>query len=208
MLTDIWRVREQIKSDTMGNRVERLMEGDEFLLWCLDQEDRYELVNGVPVKMMAGASEVHDRILVNVISLLNGQLRGSPCRPTTADIAVRTRIRNYRRPDVTVTCGSPPRADRYDAEEPKMVVEVLSPSNFGLDWQRKLEEYRNHPTLRYILLVDPKLPGATLISRTATDWTHRNFDTLTDVIELPDINCRLAMADIFETVEFVEREVT
>ena len=106
------------------------MEGDEFLLWCLDQEDRYELVNGVPVKMMAGASRAHDRVAVNLIASLLGQL------------------------------------------------------------------------------VDPKLPGATLISRTETDWTHRNRDTLADVIDLPVINCRLTMAAIFETVEFVEREVT
>ena len=30
----------------MANRAERLMDGDEFLLWCLDQEDRYELIDG------------------------------------------------------------------------------------------------------------------------------------------------------------------
>jgi hypothetical protein len=48
----------------MANRAERQMDADEFLLWCLDQEDRYELVNGFPVKMgdgpqmMTGASRL------------------------------------------------------------------------------------------------------------------------------------------------------
>jgi Uma2 family endonuclease len=187
----------------LGNRVERFLEPDEFLVWCLNQDDRYELVNGLPVKMMTGTSEVHDLVVVNIISTLRDQLRGSPCRPTTADIAVRTRIRMVRRPDVTVTCG-PVRTDRYDAEMPKLVVEVLSPSNVGLGWQRKLEEYRTHPTLRYILLVDTQKPGATLLSRADVGWTDTNFDTLTDVIELPDIACRLSMANVYEGIAFSE----
>ena len=106
----------------MGNRVEKVIEGEVFLQWCLDQDDRYELVNGIPVKMMAGASEVHDQMVVNLIMSLGTRLRGTRCRPTTADIAIRTRIRNYRRPDVTVTRGPAPRADRFDAEECKLVV--------------------------------------------------------------------------------------
>ncbi len=84
----------------MAGAAPQLMEADEFLVWCLDQEARYELIEGVPVEMMAGASEVHDRVVVNIISLLNAQLRGSDYRPTTADIALRTRIRSARRPDV------------------------------------------------------------------------------------------------------------
>ena len=50
----------------MANRGEKLMDADEFLVWCLDQDDRYELVNGVPVRMgdgpqmMTGASRLHD----------------------------------------------------------------------------------------------------------------------------------------------------
>ena len=188
----------------MGDRVQKVMDGDEFLLWCLDQDDRYELVNGIPAKMMAGASEIHDLLVVNVIAALHRQLRGSRCRPTTANIAVRTRIRNYRRPDVTVTCGPTPRADRFDAEEPKMVVEVLSPSNVGLDWQRKIEEYRTHPTLRYILLIDTKRAGATLLSRAELGWTDSNFDDMSDMIELPDVACRLPMADVYEGSTFPE----
>ena len=110
------------------------MDGDEFLLWCLDQEDRYELIDGYPVKMtegpnmMTGASRVHDRVVAKLISLLTGQLLGSPCWAATADLAIRTRIRRYRRADVIVTCD-PVLRNRYDADDIKLVVEVLSPSN-------------------------------------------------------------------------------
>lgn len=132
---------------------DHLMDEDEFLTWCLSQERKYELVDGIPVEMMAGASGRHDLILTNIIALLKTKLRGSRCRPTTADIALKTRSRVMRRPDVTVTCD-PPRPDVYDAREPRMVVEVLSPSNVGVRWDRKLDEYRRHKALDYILLVD------------------------------------------------------
>ena len=193
----------------MGNKAERLMEADEFLLWCLDQEDKYELVNGIPVKMldgpnmMTGASHLHDRVVVNVIVLLKAQLRGTRCTPATADIAVRTRGRGIRRPDITVTCDDP-RSDRYESEDTKMVVEVLSPSNIGMTWQRKIEEYRHLAGLAYILLIDTQSPSATLLIRTATDWSSADFDGLDAVIALPDIACTLPMADIYDGVPFGE----
>ncbi len=161
----------------MADSAERLMEVDEFLLWCLDQEDRYELVDGVPVKMveevmtpdgpkmMTGASGLHDRIVVHLIGALHAQLRGSPCRPTTAAIGVKTKFRSVRRPDVAVTCDEV-RADRYDAN-PKLIVEVLSPSNRGVSWQRKLDEYWRLDAPQYVLLVEQTEPRATLFRATA-----------------------------------------
>ena len=181
----------------MAGAALRLMEADKFLVWCLDKEARYELIEGVPVEMMAVASEVHDRIVVNIISLLNAQLRGSPCRPTTADIALRTRIRSLRRPDVTVTCG-PPRADVYDAQQPRMVVEVLSPSNVGVGWERKMRELRQREGLDYILLVDAQVVAATLYQRSENGWDDLDFERLSETIELDRIGCRLTMAEIYE----------
>ena len=81
----------------MANVAYQTMSVDEFLVWQLDQEVRYELVEGHPVKMQTGASNYHDVITVNVILALGNQLRGKPCRVATADTAIRTRIRSARR---------------------------------------------------------------------------------------------------------------
>jgi Uma2 family endonuclease len=197
----------------MAEAAQKLMTVEEFLIWCLDQEDRYELVDGVPVplyeerwevvdgvrtKMMVGASAVHDQIVINVIRELSIQLRGTRCRPTTADLALRTRPRGIRRPDVTVTCD-PPRNDLYEAQDPKMAVEVLSPSNKGIRWQRKLEEYRLRDGLIYILLIASDEAKATLISRSGEAWSPS--DGRDGVIELPAIGCNLAMAEIYDGLE-------
>ncbi len=187
----------------MAERTLATMNIEEFLAWQLDQDERYELVDGIPLQMMAGASEVHDRIVTNIIIALGIQLRGSPCRPATADVAVRTSIRVLRRPDVTVTCGDA-RADSFEAANPRLVVEVLSPSNSGLAWQRKLEEYRRHEGIAYILLVDSRVVSTTLLTRSGAGWEPTDYDRIADVIALPAIDCRLAMADVYESLALPE----
>lgn len=181
----------------MATTALKLMDADEFLVWCLDKETRYELVDGVPVEMMAGASSVHDTIVINIITMLRNQLRGSGCRPATADTALRTRIRAVRRPDVTVTCD-PPRSSVYEALQPRMVVEVLSPSNKGLSWDRKMREYRRHEALQYILLIDSEVVDVTLYERSSDGWNDIDFEKMDDVIDLNRIGCRLSLAEIYD----------
>jgi Uma2 family endonuclease len=187
----------------MSNTATKLMDPDEFLIWCLDQEERYELIDGIPVEMMAGASGMHDRIVVNLIMSLGNQLRGKPYRPTTADTALRTRIRSVRRPDVMVTCD-PPRDDVYEAVDPRLAIEVLSKSNVGVPWDRKLKEYRRHEKLEYILLVDSAIVAVTLYQRTATGWDDVDADRLADVIALPKIGCTLSLGDIYDGTGLLE----
>jgi len=187
----------------MSNTAVQLMDVDEFLLWCLDQDGKFELVDGVAVEMMAGASDRHDVIVVNLIVGLGNQLRGSGCRPTTADIALRTRIRSVRRPDVMVTCDTP-RGDVYEAINPRLAVEVLSKSNTGVPWDRKLSEYRRHQKLDYILLVDSALVAAKLYLRTASGWDEVDADRFGDVIEFPKIGCRLSLDEIYQGTGLAE----
>ncbi len=187
----------------MSNAAVQLMEADDFLLWCLEQERGYELVDGLVVELMAGASKRHDVIVINIIAALRQKLRGSGCLPTTADTALRTRIRSVRRPDVMVTCD-PPRNDVYEAINPQVAIEVLSKSNAGIDWDRKLNEYRRHPKLDYILLVDSAVVGATLYVRDETGWEPVDFSRFADVVAFPKIPCQLTLAEIYEDTALLE----
>ena len=187
----------------MANVAYQTMSVDEFLIWQLDQEVRYELVEGHPVKMQTGASNYHDVITVNVILALGNQLRGKPCRVATADTAIRTRIRSARRGDVVVTC-EPPRRDSYEATAPRLIVEVLSRSNTGVRWQRKLEEYRRREGLQYILLIDSRRIEATLLTRSGETWEPTDYNDLADTTDLPEIGCKLPMADIYGGLTFDE----
>ena len=73
------------------------MTQDEFLAWQEREDRHYELVDGVPVlplKMMTGASQAHDRVVVNIIRELANQLRAAPAgrRPTISPFVFRAEI--------------------------------------------------------------------------------------------------------------------
>jgi len=184
----------------------RRMTQDEFFDWQERQEHLYELVDGIPVlplKMMTGASQRHDRVAVNVIASLHGQLRGGPCRPTTDDLAVRIPSGNVRRPDVTVECGGQGGLREFAVREPRVVIEVLSPSTMSFDRIRELPEFQTIPSVQHILLIDTETPRADLWSRQDDGhWLQTKCDGLDAKVALPAIGASLALADVFEGLEF------
>jgi len=179
------------------------MTADEFLEWCLHQEGKWELVDGEPVLMMAGATDRHDRVVVNLILALGNRLRGSGCRPTTDDIAARMMSGNIRRPDVTVDCGrGEPTAMTSTA--PVVFFEVLSPTTRTLDFHRKPEEYRRVPTLRHFVIVDPEEPNLLLWTRDSDGgWREAQIKGLDAELPLEALGLALPLAEIYEDVPLI-----
>jgi len=173
----------------------------EFYLWCEEQEDRFELVDGFPVPMhgqQSGASNFHDIVVTNALASLHSQLRGSPCRATTADTAVPITHNRCRRADMLVTC-EPPKDKTYETGEPRLVMEVLSPSNRGAAWKRKLNDYRNLvPTLTYLVLVDPLRVWVSVETRSEVGWTESTHEDITETLAFPELGCELRLTDLYE----------
>lgn len=183
----------------------RRMTADEFFAWQERQEQAYELVEGMPVlrfRMMTGATQAHDRVVVNIIISLGNQLRAGPCRPSTSDLSVRIPAGNIRRPDVTVECGQGNKRDMA-VTEPRVVIEVLSPSTMSFDRFRKLPEYQTVATISHILLVDTEAPRLDMWSRDAAGgWAQAKLDGLDATVELPAVGASLSLADVFEGLTF------
>jgi Uma2 family endonuclease len=176
---------------------------DEFFEWQLGQEINYELVDGVPVasvKAMTGATDRHDRVTVNAIGTLFQQLRGKPCRPKTDDTSVLT-FRGTRRPDITIECGKPGPRDMA-ADEPRVVIEVLSPSTTRYDRFQKLAEYQQHPAIRVILIVDTEQPRVTVWRRDGEMWKTSEMEGLDATVSLPEIDADLPLSELYLGVEF------
>ena len=180
------------------------MTGEEFLVWCLDQEEKYEFVDGFPVLLhqpingLSGATERHDMVVVNLIARLHAKLRGGPCRPTTSDQAVRTSIKKFRRPDVTIECG-PRDPDALEVRQPVVVFEVMSPSNRPSEVVSKIEEYKRNPAIMHIVLIEPAVITITVLSRGVDGlWTDRTLTDLSDVLVLDPPKVELALTEIYE----------
>jgi Uma2 family endonuclease len=80
---------------------------------------------------------------------------------------------------------------------------VLSPGTERVDRGEKRLNYQALPSLETYVLVDQSRLAVSVYWRTPEGWT---FDLLTepaDVLELPEIECRLALAGIYERTSLV-----
>lgn len=170
---------------------------DEFLVWCETQEERYELIDGVP-RMMTGARKAHDRIMRRALRRLEDQLEGGPCEPFSDDIAVEIGASSVLRPDVVVGCGDRD-GSRLTADMPVLVIEVLSKSTRSIDLLRKSIEYKSVPTLRYLLFLEMELvTGAFYACGDDGHWSDMWLVGRDTVIEMPEINVSLTLGDFYE----------
>ena len=167
----------------MATHATRLLTVDEFLSiefrFDEDVAPRIELDNG-RISAMAGGSALHSIVQGNIFAALLRELRGSGCRPHGPDMGVRTNDLSLRYPDVSVFCGHQNAEDaklRYYSD-PKLVVEVLSPSTRRKDEGIKLIEYRAVSSLDAILYVDPDARAVRLSTRTkAGGWQDAEVAT-------------------------------
>ncbi len=186
----------------MGEQAHAAMSVEAYYAWAERQDDRHEYVDGFPVRMMSGASRRHDQIVVNVIAELRGQLRGRACRPFTADTAVATRTSRRRRPDIGIECG-PRRDGDYEANEPRVVIEVLSPSTREFNLFGKLDEYKALDSIDAILLIEPNAAEIMVWTRAADrSWSHERIDGLDAAVALPSVGVALRLAEIYDGLTF------
>jgi Uma2 family endonuclease len=76
-----------------------------FLDWEERQRERFELAGGV-VRMMAGGTEDHDRIAINIAAALRTRLRGTPCSAHGSNLKLLSRAMGASMyPDAFVRCG-------------------------------------------------------------------------------------------------------
>lgn len=173
------------------------MDADTFLEWCTRQEESYELVDGLP-RMMSPVRRAHAKAVRNGLAALAGKLKGRPCQPFAENVAVRVPNGNVRLPDLLVDCGSDD-PDLLHAEQPVLIVEVLSRSTRQIDLVRKVAEYQRVPSIEYILIIEPdEVSGALLTRRGADTWSTLLLVGGDTEIPLPALGITLSLSEFYE----------
>lgn len=114
---------------------------------------KHELVEG-EIFAMAGASERHNRIALNIAFHLRNATRGKTCRAFMADMKLRLASgTTYYYPDAMLVCDPADDHPIYK-QSPCFIAEVLSPATASIDVREKLAAYRGLASLRYYLLAD------------------------------------------------------
>ena len=177
---------------------------EKYLALERDAEEKHEYWEG-EIVAMADGSPAHNAICFNLAASLGPQLRGSGCRGFTSDQRVRVPLKNrYVYPDLTIVCGKAlfEDDDAYTVANPTLIVEVLSQATENDDRGPKLFGYRTLPSLRGYLLVAQDRTWIESWSRQDDGrWLVTEIEDPTATLDLPEIGCKLPLAEIFEEVE-------
>jgi Uma2 family endonuclease len=181
------------------------MSVEEFYSWLATQtQGKFELVDG-EIVAMAGANRRHDRIAINALRLVGNALEGHPCQPFTSDTYIVIPAGNRRQADMGIDCGTPEDTS-LEADEPTMVLEILSPTTRVFDRTDKIEEYKTVPSLEYIILIDPDYPQVRVYRRESDrSWVSDRLTGLDAVIELPKFDIRLSLGVLYAGLAFRPR---
>jgi Uma2 family endonuclease len=156
---------------TMGQAIQKtVFTATDYLAWETEQIERHEYLDG-EIFAMAGAEDRHVTVALNMAFALRQHLSGSPCRTYMSDMRLHVATANsYFYPDVLVTCSPLDQASPLVKTEPKLIVEVLSPSTAAYDRGVKFGQYRSLPSLEEYVLID--------LDTRATDAYRKGADGL------------------------------
>ena len=179
---------------------------EEYLDLERSSEIRHEYLDGF-VYAMAGESPAHSTIYFNLAVTVGTQVKDTPCRGFSPNMKVRAgKSGLYAYPDLMIVCGEPILHDeRGDViANPTVIFEVLSPSTEVYDRGEKFLRYRTEiETLQDYVLVAQDRPLIEHFSRqTDGAWLQSKINGLAGVLALPSIDCRIALADVYNRLAF------
>ena len=173
---------------------------EDFLAWENQQVDKHEFHRG-EVFAMVGGRRTHGRVVLNLATQLNLQLRGSPCQVFSESMKIEIVKDTILYPDLFVTCDKADLATDMIFRSPTLVIEVLSPSTQAYDRSQKFALYRRLDSLQEYILVDPETRRIDGFRRGADGHWVLNDMSQDEVMDCASVGCKVALADIFHGLE-------
>ncbi len=181
------------------------MTPEDYLAFERDMPDRYEYIGG-RVYMMTGTSRNHNRIEGNIYTSLRNRFGDRPCEVFVESIRVQVQSAGaYVYPDLIAICGEQKVVDGVldTLTNPQVIFEVQSPSTKSYDRNGKFDLYRRIDTLQEYLLISQDTPHIAHYVRQANGaWLPRDIVGLDGSLTIAALDVTLALADVYEKVEF------
>jgi Uma2 family endonuclease len=151
---------------------------------------------------MAGASNNHVLITLNLAAMLRNHLRGSGCRTYVSDTKIQIEsINTYYYPDITISCDQRDRAFENFLRYPCLIVEVLSSTTEAFDRGDKFADYRHLDSLQeYILISQNRMNIECFRRNTENQWVLNPYGEA-DRLHLASLDFQCAVTDVYEEVD-------
>ena len=169
----------------------------DYLQGELNAGVKHQLVDG-EIYAMAGASEAHNTITLNLAADLRFKLKGSSCKPFMADMKVHTCGDIYY-PDIMVVCQQHDDDTEYVKNAPTLIVEVLSKSTRAFDHSTKQTKYLQIPSLEYYVLIEQDYCEVSVLSR--AEGFIPQYYYLGQEIHFPVLDLTVTVNDIYDGIE-------
>jgi len=184
---------------------------EKYLAFEREADERHEWLDGL-IYAIAGESPQHSLISANIITILNLQLRGKPCATYSPNIKVYSRLPTdvglkglFSYPDCLVVCGQALFHDQHRDVliNPRLVIEVLSPTTERYDRGKKFLRYQQNTSLTDYVLVAQDYPSIEHYARQGEgSWDYSITTELTGSVALTSLECRLPLAEVYDRIEF------
>lgn len=173
----------------------------EYLDWEVHRKIRHEYVDG-HIFAMSGTTKRHNRIALNLATLIRSHLHGTTCQVYVSDIKVKVpKKRTYYYPDVIVGCDPMDEESDYYLTRPCLIIEVLSGSTKQVDRREKLLAYQTLDSLQEYVLVNQYQPHLEIYWRDAQgQWQKDTYLQNHDKILLRCLNLPISLAEVYEGV--------
>ncbi len=159
---------------------------------------------------MTGGTTNHNKIALNFAANLKFGLRGKSYDIYIGDVRLWIpRYRQYTYPDVMVIEGEPiyTGTGTTTVTNPLLIVEVLSKSTKNYDLGDKFIYYRSIPEFKeYILIDQTKYHVMQYAKNPNGQWLLTEQELTEGVLELSSIKFQIHLKDIYEKVNFADRE--
>ncbi|MCG8441712.1 MAG: Uma2 family endonuclease [Caulobacterales bacterium] len=185
----------------MSDRRVRKMTADAFLAWEASQEEKWELVDGAPLRRRARltgeGTRDHSRITTNLGEALQRRLRGGECVVCDDAFKVASATGSVRYPEVVVD-GARGFGPHLVAEKPRAVFEVISPKDTFLSVLSVLEDFQAIDSVEHIVFVTQGDTYAQVWTREGAVWRRRDVEGPEAELELPALNISLPLVEAYE----------
>jgi Uma2 family endonuclease len=170
--------------------------------------EKHEYYQG-EIFAMSGNKFEHNIVTSNLIANLASKLKGRPCMPFGSDLRVHIQKNSlFTYPDISIICGKPEflNDDKFNLLNPTVLIEVLSPSTKNYDRGDKFRLYRDIPSLKEYILVDPDSVHIEAFHvNEHGNWELREYHALTETLQINSVQAALPLGDIYDRTAATEQ---
>ncbi len=165
---------------------------DDYAQW----EGRWELIEGIPLAMVASPTIHHQAISGNILYELKKSIEDCEQCLVLFEEDWKISENTVVKPDVVLICNEP--HDQYITKAPEIIVEVISPSTAKRDEVFKFELYESQQVSYYVIVYPDTLSAKLYQFKNGKFIKEGDFSTEKYQFENTSCNAEINFNDVFK----------